>query len=530
MEASMTAASHEVTVHEDGRHELTPQAEDSIAASGLYNEDLAPVPIDGRTWTTYSYMALWIGMAINIPSWTLAAGLIFLGMDWVQAVFTIALANIIVLIPMILNSHAGTKYGIPFPVFARASFGVIGANLAALMRAFVACGWFGIQTWIGGGAIFFLVGAVLGEDSWWATASTIGIGFGDPQPWTLWLSFVIFWAMNLFIILRGMQTLRVFENWSAPFLIGISVLLTVWMVIQAGGFGPIFNQANAFGGWTGDFWALFFPSLMGMIAFWSTLSLNMPDFTRFGRSQRDQAVGQALGLPTTMTLFAVLAVITASATVVVYGETITDPVALVATFDNALVVVIALFAVVLATLTTNVAANLVSPSYDFSNAWPKRISFRTGGLITAVIGVLIQPWYLISDPAVYIFTWLGFYGGALGAIAGVLIADYWLIRGTQLKLADLYRSDGVYGYAAGWNWRGVVALLVGGLLAVGGAYTVEGGSGPFPVDGIIPLFQPLYDYSWIVGLLVSFVLYWVLSKVFPAESPEPVTAQPEPAA
>jgi len=524
----MTAASHEVTVHGDGRYELTPQAEATIADSSLYNDDLAPVRIERRNWTTYSYMALWVGMSINIPSWTLAAGLIALGMDWLQAVFTIGLANVIVLVPMLLNSHAGTKYGIPFPVFARASFGVIGANLAALLRAFVACGWFGIQTWIGGGAIFLLLSVVLGPDSWWSTAGTLGIGFGDPQPWTLWLSFGIFWLLNLYIILKGMDTLRVFESWSAPFLVGIAVLLTVWMVIQAGGFGPIFEQESAFGGWTGGFWTLFFPSLMGMIAFWSTLSLNMPDFTRFGRSQRDQAVGQGLGLPTTMTLFALLAVITASATVVVYGEAIFDPVALVARFDNAIVVIIAMFAVIIATLTTNVAANLVSPSYDFSNAWPKAISFRTGGIITAIIGVVIQPWYLISDPAVYIFTWLGFYGGALGAIAGVLIADYWFIRRTQLDLADLYRSDGVYRFAGGWNWRAVGALLIGGVMAVGGAYTAEGGQGPFPVDGLIPIFQPLYDYSWVVGLVVAFVLYWAFSKLFPQERAEPVAAAMEP--
>jgi nucleobase:cation symporter-1, NCS1 family len=512
----MTAATFEETVYPDGRHELTPAAQDALADSPIYNEDLAPVRIENRTWTTYAYMALWIGMAINVPSWTLAAGLIALGMDWVQAVFTVMLGNVIVLVPMLLNSHAGTKYGIPYPVFARASFGVIGANLPALIRAGVACGWFGIQTWIGGGAIFNLVGAILGADSWWVTAGTIGIGFGDPQPWTLWLSFVVFWLMNLYIILRGMNTLRIFENWSAPFLVAIAVLLAIFMVIQAGGFGPILEQPNAFGGWTGGFWAIFFPSLMGMIAFWSTLSLNMPDFTRFGRSQGDQFWGQILGLPTTMTLFAILAVITASATVLVYGEAIFDPVLLVTRFDNALLILISLFAVLLATLTTNVAANLVSPSYDFSNAFPKLISFRTGGIITAIIGVLIQPWYLISNPNVYIFTWLGFYGGATGAIAGVLIADYWWVRRTNLRLADLFRTDGgAYRYAAGWNWRALVALAVGVILAVGGAYTAPGTEGPFPADGLIPLLKPLYDYSWVVGLVAGFLVYVVLTMIAP---------------
>ncbi len=525
----MTASAYEEIVYPDGRHELAhPEA---IADSPIYNEDLAPVPLAKRTWSTYAYMALWIGMSVNIPSWTLAAGLIALGMDWVQAVVTVMLGNLIVLVPMLLNSHPGTKYGIPFPVFARAAFGTAGANIPALLRAGVAAGWFGIQTWIGGGAIYFLIGAILGPDSFWNNASTFAIGFGGAQPWTLWLSFVIFWLMNLYIILKGMDALRIFENWSAPFLIIVSVLLAVGMVTAAGGLGDALSRPNAFGGWTGDFWKLFFPGLMAMIAFWSTMSLNMPDFTRFGRSQSDQVVGQALGLPTTMTLFAVLAVITASAATVVYGSTVDvfDPVKLVAAFGNPIVTIVALFAVVVATLTTNVAANLVSPSYDLSNAAPRLISFRTGGIITAIAAVILQPWYLISNPEIYIFTWLGFYGGALGAIAGVLIADYWLIRRTQLKLADLYRTDGIYRLI---NWRGVAALVIGGVLAVGGAYSSLDASGkptgPFPPDGLIGFLHVelpwggfLYDYSWIIGLVVAFVAYYVLAKVFPETTSEP---------
>ncbi len=525
----MTAATYEETIYPDGRHELTPETQAAVEHSPLYNEDLAPVRLERRTWTTYSYLALWVGMSVNIPSWTLAAGLIALGMDWVQAVVTVMLGNLIVLVPMLLNSHAGTKFGIPFPVFARASFGTVGANLPALLRAGVACGWFGIQTWIGGGAIFTLIGAILGSDSWWVTASKFQIGFGGPQPWTLWMSFAIFWLLNLFIILRGMNTLRIFESWSAPFLIIVSLGLTIWMVTQANGLGDILAAPNKFGGWTGDFWKIFFPSLMGMIAFWSTLSLNMPDFTRFGRSQREQTIGQALGLPTTMTLFAILAVFTASASAIVYGEAIWDPVQLVGQFGNAVVIVVALFAVALATLTTNVAANLVSPSYDFSNVFPKLISFRTGGIITAIVGVLIQPWYLISNPDVYIFTWLGFYGGATGAIAGVLIADYWVIRRTSLRLADLYRTGGAYRFASGWNWRAVVALLVGIVLAVGGAYTAPGTQGPFPADGLIGFLKPLYDYSWVVGLVVAFVLYWILAVAVPMGEPARQASAAEPA-
>ncbi|HEX9551108.1 MAG TPA: NCS1 family nucleobase:cation symporter-1 [Candidatus Limnocylindrales bacterium] len=498
----------------DGRHELTPEADAALTDPRLHNKDLAPVPITRRNWTTYNYLALWVGMSINIPSWLLASGLVDQGMAWYQAIITIGLANVIVLVPMLLISHAGTKYGIPYPVFARAAFGVFGANLPALIRAGVACGWFGIQTWIGGGAVFALFTALLGADSWWATADKFAIGFGDPQPWTLWLSFAVFWAINILVILRGMDAVKRFENWAAPFLIAVFVGLLLFMVGQAGGLGPIVNEPGRLG-WGPDFWAIFPISLMGMIAFWSTLSLNMPDFTRFGRSQREQAYGQALGLPTTMTLFPLVGVLTTSATVIVYGSAIWNPVDLAAKLDNAVLLILAMFTLAVATLSTNIAANVVSPSYDFSNVWPSRISFRTGGLITGVIGILIQPWMLLASSDLYIFTWLAFYGGATGAIAGVLIADYWLLRRTGLHLADLYKANGMYRYASGWNWKAVVALAVGAFIALGGAHSAPG-AGPFPVDGYIPLLKGVYDYSWVAGLVVAFIVYFGLERFIPS--------------
>ena len=307
-----------------------------------------------------------------------------------------------------------------------------------------------------------------------------------------------------------MNVIRHFENWAAPFVLVVAVFLLVWMASQAGGFGPIVNDAGTLG-WGDKFWPVFWPSLMAMIAFWSTLSLNMPDFTRFGHSQREQALGQTLGLPTTMTLFPLIAVLTTSASQVVYGTAIWDPVALTGKFNNPIVVLFALLTLAIATLSANVAANIVSPSYDFSNLRPKLISFRTGGLITGVLGILIQPWNLYSDPHAYIFTWLGTYGGATGAIAGVLIADYWWVRRTHLNLADLYRRKGVYEYASGWNWIAVVALLIGVVIAIGGSYSSLDPkgvpTGPFPQDGLIPFLKPFADYSWVVGLIVSFVIY-----------------------
>jgi len=245
---------------------------------------------------------------------------------------------------------------------------------------------------------------------------------------------------------------------------------------------------------------------MAMIAFWSTLSLNMPDFTRFGGSQRKQVRGQILGLPTTMTFIAVVAILTTSGGSVLYGEQIWDPAKLADRFDSPVVVVVALIALVLATVSANLAANVVSPSYDFSNAFPKKITFAVGGLITGIIGILIQPWRLYSDPNIYIFAWLGFYGGLLGAVAGVLVAGYWVVNRTQLKLRDLYTERGIYWFNGGWNWRALVATLVGAVLSVGGAY-----GGPFPADGLIPVLKPLYDYNWVVGLAGAFVVYLLLS-------------------
>src|SRR4051794_9157512 len=473
----------------DGRVELRDRAR--IEASPLYNEDLAPVPIARRTWTTYNYAALWISMAHCIPTYMLASGLIASGMNWWQALMTVLLGNSIVLAPILLNSHPGTKYGIPFPVFARAAYGTIGSNLPALMRAIVACGWFGIQAWIGGEALnTFFTSVVPG----WPTL--LGAGF-DGHTGTEWLSFLVFWSLNIFIIYRGMDLLRRVENWAAPFVLVMTAALLGWAVWRAHGVGPLLAQPGRFTT-AADFFKVFVPSLTAMIGFWATLSLNMPDFTRFGRSQREQVVGQVVALPTTMFVFAAMGVMITSATAIIYGEMIWDPIKLIGRFRDPFVIAIAMFTAVVATLAVNIAANVVSPANDFANAFPKFISFRTGGLITGIIGILIQPWRLLADPSGYIFGWLVGYSGGLGSIAGVLIADYWLVRGKRLNLGDLYRTRGEY---AGWNWRAVVATVLGCIFAWVGL--------------IIPMFRPLYDYAWFVGFGVAFATHYALMKFAP---------------
>ena len=397
----------------DGRVELI--STQRVEASPIYNEDLAPVPISRRNWSTYNYAALWISMAHCIPTYMLASGLMASGMNWSQALITILLGNTIVLVPILLNSHPGTKYGIPFPVFARAAYGVLGSNVPALMRALVACGWFGIQAWIGGEALDTFFAAVIPG---WKTL--LGAGFGGHAT-TAWLSFLLFWGLNIYIIYRGMDLLRHVENWAAPFVLIMTGVLLWWAISRANGLGPLLSHPGKFQTFA-EFWPVFVPSLTAMIGFWATLSLNMPDFTRFGRSQREQIVGQVVALPTTMSLFAAMGVMITSATAIIYGESIWDPVQLVGKFSSPVVVAISMFTVVVATIAVNIAANVVSPANDFANAFPRFISFKTGGLITGILGILIQPWKLLADPSGYIFTWLLGYSGGLGSIAGVLIA------------------------------------------------------------------------------------------------------------
>ncbi|HET8601700.1 MAG TPA: NCS1 family nucleobase:cation symporter-1 [Segeticoccus sp.] len=491
---------------------------DDLALSEYNNPDLAPVAPKQRTWSTYSYAALWIGMSHNLATWALAAGLIAVGMSWVQAVIVIAVANVVVLIPMLLNAHAGTKYGIPFPVFLRSIYGVRGANFGALLRAFIACGWFGIQTWLGGSGVTVVLGKIFGD--WWANASEVA-----GEPWTMWVSFAIFWILQMLLIWKGMDTIRRFENWAGPAVLVVAVVMLVWMGYKVGGLGPLVDQPSKLG-WGADFWKVFFPSLMGMIAFWATMSLSIPDFTRFSKSQKGQMVGQGLGLPTTMTFFSILAVLITSGGIALYGQAIWDPNQLIGKFDNTIVVLFGVITVVVATLAVNVAANVVSPSYDFSNVFPRFITRRTGGIITGILGIAIMPWRLLESADTYIFVWLDFYGGLFGAIAGVMIADYWIIKRRQIDVPECYRRGGRYWFTGGWNLNAVAATVVGMIIGVGGANSPLDAkgvkTGPFPADGFIPFLKVFWNYNWIAGFVVALGLYLVLCKLVPSRTGEVV--------
>jgi NCS1 family nucleobase:cation symporter-1 len=469
----------------------------------LTNPDLAPVEPERRTWTWWHIASLWIGMAICIPTYTLASSLVDRGWSWQAAVLSVIVGNFVVLIPMVLNSHAGTKYGIPFPVLARSAFGVLGANVPAILRAVVACGWFGIQTWIGGWAIFKLL-----EVMWPGIAALprilpawVGLGTGEA------VCFLFFWAINVWIVLRGMESIKLLETWGSPFLLAIGAALLIWAYVRAGGWGPMLTNTTVSSAVSsGSSSAISSVSMVGAgltsaVAFWGTMALSIPDFSRFARSQRDQVVGQAVGLPLTMALFAFIGAAVTNATVVIFGTRIPDPIALLARVGGPVVVILSMLGLSIATLTTNIAANVVAPANDFSNIAPHKIRFKTGALITAAIGILMMPWRLYNDAAAYIFAWLIGYGVLLGPIAGIMIVDYFLIRERQLVADDLYRRGGVYEYHRGINW---VAMLA---LALGIAPNLPGFLNAIGAIKAPPVYLAIYDWAWFVGLGVAALIY-----------------------
>ena len=473
---------------------------DDLSASPLWNKDLAPTTIAQRTWSTWNIAALWIGMSVVITTYTIAGGMIGDGMTWWQAMLTVLLGNVIVLIPMCLNAHAGTKYGVSFPVLVRASFGTRGANIPAVLRAIVACGWFGIQTWIGGEAIDGCFSYLF---RWWSNT-----------PGHLWIAFFLFWAIQVYFIVMGLEGVKWLESLSAPLLLLGGLALLWWAASKAGGLGRVLNESAALSKHHKPFWSIFPAHLTAMVAYWSTLSLNIPDFTRYARSQRSQMVGQALGLPLTMAAFAFIGVAVTAATLLIYGEPISNPVALLGKLNSFTVILFGTLIIFLAQLTTNMAANVVSPSNDFSNLNPRLISYVTGGLITACIGVLMMPWKLYGSFAGYVFTWLIGYGSLMGAIGGIMICDYWVVRRQRLDLPALFDPRGRYSYGGGGiNWRAVVALVIAVAPCMPGFVraVIHQGNVPDP-----NFFDRIYVYSCFVTFAIGFVVYLLLMNGRPA--------------
>ncbi len=473
----------------------------------LSNEDLLPTNAEQRHWNVSDMSSLWVGMVVCVPSYQIAAGLIQQGMSWWQAIVTVFLGNCIVLIPMILNGYPGTQYGIPFPVIARASFGIYGAHIPSILRALVACGWFGIQTWIGGYSIYQMIGVFWKIGNELQDLPLLGI---NPLEFSC---FLLFWGIQLVILYKGLDSIRLLEKWAAPFLIAMGLLLLAWAYQRVpGGFAQMLSAQSQFdlgGPKEGQFWQVFFPSLTAMVGFWSTLSLNIPDFTRYAKSQRDQVLGQALGLPTTMTLFAFIGIAVTSATLVIFKEAIWDPTQLIVRIGNPFTIFLSLFALSVATLSTNIAANVVSPTNALINAFPRELNFTKGAMITAVIGILIMPWKLVEDPSGYIFTWLIGYSALLGPIGGILIADYFIVRKRQYDLSALYQKEGEYFYQGGFNRLALIAFVLSVLPNLPGFLFHAK-----ILNQISPIYQSIYTYAWFVGFLLSALLYIVLMRLF----------------
>lgn len=491
------------------------------ADASLTNEDIRPTRPDERHWSVLNMASLWVGMVVCVPTYMLAGGLVQQGMNWQQAVVTITLGNVIVLVPMVLNGHPGARFGIPFPVLARASFGVNGAHIPSLLRAVVAAGWFGIQTWVGGAAIYQLLNVLFGGALEGIALPVVGINAAELG------CFLLFWAIQVFIIYKGIESIRVLETAAAPFLIIMGLVLLMWAYRAGGGFGEMLSSPGQFGAGgerEGEFWKVFAASVTGMVGFWATLSLNIPDFTRYARSQRDQILGQALGLPATMTLFAFIGVAVTSATPAIFATTqpdgsivlaepIWDPVVLLGRMGGGTSVLISLFALSVATLSTNIAANVVSPANALVNVNPRRFSFQLGGYITAAIGIAMAPWRLMADPSGYIFVWLIGYSALLGPIGGILVVDYFLIRATKLDVPDLYRVRGRYSYRGGFNPAAILAFVLAVVPNLPGFLHTTGVLASVPA-----IFDTLYTYAWFVGFIGAGLVYFFLMKVVPHSS------------
>jgi cytosine/uracil/thiamine/allantoin permease len=549
------------------------ELQEDVSQSPLYSEDLAPVPPSKRTWTKWNLAAIWVGMAVCIPTYLLASYMIKTGLSWIEALIIIGVANLIITVPMVLNGHAGVKYGIPFPVIGRSSFGIKGIHIPSVIRGIVACGWFGVNTWLGGMAIYSIFIAISGNEA------AVGLSIGQ------FACFGIFWFINMFFIWKGTESIKWLEQYSAPILIIMGLLLIGWGINKADGFGIVLEQSkqlekpvaeiyhesnkyfiqinpitDKFGnpkateyqlilngnelGWNdlsntnilveslkvddtyqvqlkndtaissianvttkssnntfGDKIWKYLIWLTAMLGFWATMSLSIADITRYSSSQVAQVKGQFIGLPGTMMLYSFVGIFVTCAAVINFDDILIandapwDPIALLAKFDNVWVVVISQIFMIIATLSTNIAANVIAPANAFSNLLPKKISFRSGGVITGLIGIIIFPWLLLNE----IQSLLIDVSAVLGPVLAILVCDYYLIRKKEIKLAELYKTDGVYTFGgSGFNKAAIISLLVGAFIAIGGKW--------------IPAMSSLYAVSWFSGFIVSFILYFLLMK------------------
>ncbi|CAN4117159.1 unnamed protein product [Withania somnifera] len=467
---------------------LSSQFDEFHPDPSLTNDDLKPTSTDQRNFSGWEMASLWVGLVVGVPSYYLAGSLVDLGMSWWQGIAIVVLANLVTLIPLILIGQPGTKFGISFPVLARSSFGIRGAHIPTLLRALVGCGWYGIETWIGGEAIFLLLPKVVKNSSLSQSISWLGT---SPLEFAC---FITFWIAQLAIVWKGIDGIRELEKYSAPILISLTSCLLIWAYVKAGGFGHIVLVT-------------FFPSLTANIGFWATLALNIPDFTRYAKSQHDQIIGQA-GLPIFMGLFTFVGLAVTSSTKVIFGHVISNPITLLGEIGGLTTMVLAIFGISLATITTNIAANVVAPANALVNLSPSRFTFRSGAILTALLGIVCQPWRLLKSSESFVYTWLVGYSALLGPIMGIILADYYFIQRMNLSIKDLYTlsPNGAYYYSSGYNLRAILALVIGILPVIPGFLQNVG-----ILDSIPTSFVIIYNNAWFVSLFLAGGFHWSLS-------------------
>ncbi|GLT25772.1 hypothetical protein SLA2020_008810 [Shorea laevis] len=472
----------------------------------LTNDDLKPTTIDQRTFSWWEMASLWVGLVVGVPSFYLAGSLVDLGMAWWQGIATVVAANVILLLPLVLTGHPGTKYGIPFPVLARSSFGIRGAHIPTLLRALVGCGWYGIESWIGGEAIFLLLPKSIKESTLSRTIPWLGT---SPLEFAC---FMAFWLAQLTIVWKGMEGIKELEKYSAPILIILTTSLLIWAYVKAGGLGHMLSLSSRLS--SSEFWSLFFPSLTANISFWATVALNIPDFTRYAKTQKDQIIGQ-VGLPIFMGAFTFVGLAATSSTKVIFGELISNPIQLLGQIGGFTTIILAIFGISLATITTNIAANVVAPANALVNLSPSKFTFRRGALLTALLGIAFQPWRLLKSSESFVYTWLVGYSALLGPIGGVVLADYYILRGMNLSINDLYSlsPSGAYYYSGGYNLAAMAALVIGILPVIPGFLQNVG-----VLSSVPDAFVVIYNNAWFFSFFSAGVLYWFLSCLLRKQS------------
>ncbi|KAH7553479.1 hypothetical protein ACOSQ2_030105 [Xanthoceras sorbifolium] len=481
----------------------------------LTNDDLKPTTVSQRTFSWLEMASLWIGLVVGVPTYYLAGSLVDLGMAWWQGIATVVAANLILLVPLVLTGHPGAKYGISFPVLARSSFGIRGAHVPTLLRALVGCGWYGIETWIGGEAIFLLLPKFIKQSS----------SLSQSLPWLgtsplEFACFIAFWLAQLTIVWRGIEGIRDLEKYSAPILIALTSSFLLWAYLKAGGFGHMLSISSRLS--SSEFWSLFFPSLTANISFWATLALNIPDFTRYAKSQTDQVLGQA-GLPIFMGAFTFVGLAITCSTQVIFGRVISSPIQLLEQIGGITTMILGIVGISLATITTNIAANVVAPANALVNLSPSRFTFRRGALLTALLGIAFQPWRLLQSSESFVYTWLVGYSALLGPIGGIILADYYLIRRAKLSIKDLYSLSphGAYYYSGGYNLAAIAALIMGILPVVPGLLQKVGLISTVPETLVI-----IYNNAWFFSFFSAGFLYWFLSRFNGKQEAPPPTLDP----